>query len=60
MMRFGRDAAVMDTLKSLANTTNTKIVLVGSFDLFDLVEEHGQIARRATFINLELSAPIEN
>lgn len=53
MMRFGKDAAVMDTLKSLANTSNTKIVLVGSFDLFDLVEEHGQIARRSSFLNLE-------
>ena len=36
----------MDTLKSLANTTGVKFVLIGSFDLFDLVAEHGQVARR--------------
>lgn len=53
LLRFGRDAAVMDTLKSLSNTTNTKWVLVGSFDLFDLVASHGQIARRTTILNLE-------
>lgn len=53
LLRFGQNAAVMDTLKSLANTTNTKWVLVGSFDLFDLVASHGQIARRTTILNLE-------
>ncbi|MDE2400176.1 MAG: AAA family ATPase [Burkholderiales bacterium] len=53
MMRFGKDAAVMDTLKSLANTTGVKWVLVGSFDLFDLVSDHGQIARRTSLLNLD-------
>lgn len=53
LLRFGKDAAVMDTLKSLANTTNVKWVLVGSFDLFDLVSSHGQIARRTAILNLE-------
>lgn len=53
LLRFGKDAAVMDTLKSLANTTNVKWVLVGSFDLFDLVASHGQIARRTAILNLE-------
>jgi hypothetical protein len=53
MMRFGKEAAVMDTLKSLANTTDATIVLVGSFDLFDLIDGHGQIARRTSILNLE-------
>jgi nucleoside-triphosphatase THEP1 len=53
MMRFGREAATMDTLKSIANTSGTKIVLVGSFDLFDLIEGHGQIARRTSILNLD-------
>jgi len=53
LMRFGKDTAVMDTLKSLSNTANVKWVLVGSFDLYDLVAEHGQIARRTAVLNLE-------
>lgn len=53
LLRFAKDVAVMDTLKSLSNTSNIKWVLVGSFDLFDLIEESGQIARRAEVLNLE-------
>lgn len=53
LMRFGKDTAVMATLKSLANTTGTKWLLVGSFDLFDLVVEDEQVARRASILNLE-------
>jgi hypothetical protein len=43
----------MDTIKSLANTTDTKFVLVGSFDLFDILETSGQIARRTALLNME-------
>ena len=43
----------MDTLKSLANTTGTKIVVVGSYDLFKLLDSHAQVARRATIIHFE-------
>ena len=60
LMRFGKDAAVMDTLKSIANTSGCKWLLVGSFDLFDLVVENGQVARRTSILNLEryqLDAP---
>lgn len=53
LLRFASEAAVMDTLKSLANTTGVTIVLIGSFDLFDLVVEHGQVARRTTIINFD-------
>jgi hypothetical protein len=53
LLRFSKDAVAMDTLKSLANTTGVKWVLVGSFDLFDLISENGQVARRATVLNLE-------
>lgn len=52
LLRFDKKAVVMDTLKSLANTTGTKWVLVGSYDLFDLVLENGQVARRTTILNL--------
>jgi len=53
LLRFSKDALVMDTLKSLANTTGVKWVLVGSFDLFDLIMENGQVARRTNILNLE-------
>lgn len=53
LVRFCRETAVMDTLKSLANTTGVKLVLIGSFDLFDLVAGHGQIARRISILNLD-------
>lgn len=53
LMRFASESAVMDTLKSLANTSGVKFVLVGSFDLFDLLTEHGQVARRSVVINFD-------
>jgi type II secretory pathway predicted ATPase ExeA len=53
LLRLAKDNAVMDTLKSLANTTGVKIVLVGSYDLFDLLDAHAQVARRATIIHFE-------
>lgn len=53
LLRFGKLTAVMDTLKSLANTTGVKLVLVGSFDLYDLVSDHGQVARRTAILNLD-------
>lgn len=54
LLRFAKNAVAMDTLKSLSNTAGgVKWVLVGSFDLFDLIVEGGQIARRASILNLE-------
>jgi predicted kinase len=53
LLRLGKDTAVMDTLKSLANKTDMKIVLVGSYELFDLLATHAQIARRASIIHFE-------
>ncbi len=53
LLRFAKEAVVMETLKSLSNTSGTKWVLVGSFDLFDLIAEDGQVARRANILCLE-------
>ncbi|QSI33250.1 AAA family ATPase [Variovorax sp. RKNM96] len=53
MSRFAKEAAVMDTLKSVANKTGIKLVLVGSFDLLDFAMEHGQIARRTAILNFD-------
>lgn len=51
LLRFGNYAAVMDTLKSLADSTGIKILLIGSYDLFDLVTDYGQVARRAEILH---------
>lgn len=53
LLKLGKGISPMDALKSLANTTGTKLVLVGSFDLLKLVTSHGQIARRTAIINFE-------
>ena len=57
LLKFAKGSAVMDTLKSLANTTGTKLVLVGSFDLFSLVDSHAQVARRSAFVHFERYRP---
>lgn len=53
LMRFASQAAVMDTLKSLSNSTGAKLLLVGSFDLLDLIVEHGQVARRTVIVSFD-------
>lgn len=53
LLRYDKDAVAMQALKSLSNTTGTKWVLVGSFNLFDLIVEGGEVARRTTVLNLE-------
>lgn len=53
LIRISRDSAILDTLKSIANTAGTKLVLMGSFDMLDLVVDHGQVARRTSILSLE-------
>lgn len=53
LLKLGKGISPMDALKSLANTTGAKLVLVGSFDLLQLVTSHGQIARRTAIINFD-------
>lgn len=43
----------LDTLKSLANECGTQMVLVGSYDLYQLVSLSGQLARRTHVLHLE-------
>lgn len=50
LLRQGAVPVVMDTIKSLANTSNAKIVLLGSYDLFDLLCLNGQVARRSILV----------
>lgn len=51
LLRFESYAAVMDTLKSLANIHQTKLMLIGSYDLLDLAVEYAQIARRSEILH---------
>ncbi len=55
LLRFGEYSAVMDTLKSLvgADQPRLNLVLQGSFDLFDLVSEYGQVARRGEILHFD-------
>jgi DNA transposition AAA+ family ATPase len=53
LCRFGKESSVLDTLKSLANTAGVKLVLIGSYDLHELVESHSQVARRTSVIHFE-------
>jgi hypothetical protein len=43
----------LDTLKSLANDCGTQMVLVGSYDLYQLVSLSGQLARRSHVMHFE-------
>lgn len=43
----------LDTLKSLSNECGTQIVLVGSYDLYQLVSLSGQLARRTHVLHFE-------
>ncbi len=53
LCRYGKESAVLDTFKSLANTTGVKLVLIGSYDLHQLIESHAQVARRTSVILFE-------
>jgi len=43
----------LDTVKSLANQAGVQIVMVGSYDLFQLMSLSGQLARRTHVLHLE-------
>jgi len=50
---FDESAKAMHTLKSLSNTTGIKWVLVGAFNMFDMLRDGGEVARRASVLCLE-------
>jgi energy-coupling factor transporter ATP-binding protein EcfA2 len=49
----GRLPIQLDTLKSLANECGTQMVLVGSYDLYQLMSLSGQLARRTHVLHFE-------
>jgi hypothetical protein len=53
LLRFGDKAALMDTLKSLADATDSQLLLIGSYDLFGLVTSYAQVGRRSEVFYLD-------
>lgn len=53
LLRFGEKPVVMDTLKSIVENKGTKLFLLGSYDLFDLAKEYGQVIRRCEILHFE-------
>jgi hypothetical protein len=51
LLRFDAYAAIMDTLKSLADIAPTKLLLIGTHQIADLMIEYGQVARRSEIIH---------
>lgn len=51
LLRFDDYGAIMDTLKSLADSHSTKLVLIGNYDIADLVSSYGQVVRRGEIIH---------
>lgn len=51
LLRFDQNAAIMDTLKSLADIHQTKLVLIGTYQIAPLMIEYGQLARRSAILH---------
>jgi hypothetical protein len=51
LLRFDEYSAIMDTLKSLADIHHTKLLLIGTYDISELMIEYGQVARRSEIIH---------
>jgi hypothetical protein len=51
LLRFNENAAIMDTLKSLADIHQTKLVLIGTYQIAPLMIEYGQLARRSAVLH---------
>ncbi|KQW49520.1 MULTISPECIES: ATP-binding protein [unclassified Roseateles] len=61
LTRFGESgyAAVMDTLKSLADIDGFKLLLIGNYDLADMMVEYAQVARRTEIVHFRPYLDVE-
>lgn len=57
LLRFNENAAIMDTLKSLADIHQTKLVLIGTYQITPLMIEYGQLARRSAILHYRRYTP---
>lgn len=53
LLRYGDTDAVMDTLKSIVDNTGVKLLLIGSYDLFNLASSYGQVISRSEILHFE-------
>lgn len=53
LLRFSEYSAIMDTLKSLADIGDTKLVLIGTHQIADLMIEYGQVVRRSEIVHYQ-------
>ena len=54
LLRFGSSDAMMDTLKSLADIqAETKLMLVGTYQIAPLLTTYGQLARRSAILHYQ-------
>lgn len=51
LLRFQDYSAIMDTLKSLADIESTKLILIGTHQIADLMTEYGQVIRRSEIVH---------
>lgn len=51
LLRFDEYSSIMDTLKSLADIHDTKLLLIGTYDIAELMIEYAQVARRSEIIH---------
>lgn len=57
LLRFSNYAAIMDTLKSMAEAEYTKLILIGTHQIADLMVEYGQVVRRSEIIHYRRYQP---
>jgi energy-coupling factor transporter ATP-binding protein EcfA2 len=51
LLRFNDYSAIMDTLKSLADMGETKLLLIGTHQIAALMIEYGQVVRRSEIVH---------
>lgn len=59
LLRFQKLDEVMDTLKSLSDIGNMKLLLIGSYDIVELMSSYGQVARRSEIVHYRRYIPVK-
>ncbi|AMV44623.1 hypothetical protein ATN79_22035 [Paraburkholderia caribensis] len=50
LLRSGDPVVVMDSVKSMADAASCQLLLIGSYDLLELVTSYGQVVRRGGLV----------
>lgn len=57
LLRFSKYEAVMDTIKSLADCSPAKLILIGDYSLVDVASQYGQVAKRSEILHYKRYHP---